>query len=49
VRDLLAAIGVIVVFLSIMGALGIGEFRLYYGDDPHGCTKIETKLSKDRQ
>ena len=38
---LLAMIGAIGTTLSILGSFGIGNFRLYYGPDILGCTKME--------
>jgi hypothetical protein len=46
VKTFFAVIGLFTFLFAILGACGIGEFRLYYGDDPRGCTKIEAKLSK---
>ena len=34
IRTLAEAIGFAVIFLFLLGALGIGHFRLYYGTKP---------------
>jgi hypothetical protein len=32
-----AAIGILVSFLAVLGAIGVGHFRLYYGPEMFAC------------
>lgn len=43
-RDMLAVLGAAMVMAAILGAFSIGHFRIYYGDDRYGCTKMEEEL-----
>ena len=39
----LAVIGFAFISLLMLGALGVGNARFYYGHDEKGCTKLEAK------
>jgi hypothetical protein len=43
IKTALAAIGLYVSALWVLGVLDIGHFRMYYGKDPHGCAKMEVR------
>ena len=36
-------IGAAYLVFSALGSFGIGHFRVYYGPDANGCTKMESK------
>lgn len=41
IKNMLAGIGALVLFLYILGSFNIGDFVLYYSDKPYqnGCDK----------
>lgn len=42
-----AAVGLFVVLMAVASQLHIGHFRLYYGNNPHGCADMESKIGKE--
>lgn len=48
IKDFLMLIGAFVIALGILGAFDAGHFRLYFGDDPHGCTAMENRMEQSK-
>jgi hypothetical protein len=42
VKNFFSSIGAVIFAMSILGALGIGNFYLYYGFDALKCLKAST-------
>ena len=43
IKNVLAVIGGGVLWLAVLGALGIGHFEMCYAPNKHACNKGETK------